>query len=245
MAFLAPEWFLGKDIMMGIFVLIVLIVFFVLAFKGYRLSKNKSLLNLGIGFGLIALAQIANLLTKFVIYYDTPLISSIGTMIIQSGVVNSVSILYGLSFFFHRFLSLLGFYLIYRLPKEKKGYGGDFALVIFFILISAFISKEQSYIFNLTALFLLVLISINYYDLYKKNKFFNTKILFMGFMMLTLTNLIMVFGNFDFMFITGSFLELISYTVFLGLIIKILKNGKETRKNGNNLRYVNNRSRKK
>ena len=59
---LTPEWFVGKDIMIELFSLIVLIIFVALAYKYYRVNRNRKILYLGVGFGLIALAQLATIL---------------------------------------------------------------------------------------------------------------------------------------------------------------------------------------
>ena len=242
---LAPEWFLREDILIGIFSLIVLGIFTIFAVKNYRINKNRNLLYLGLGFGLIALAQLGLILTKAVIYYNTPVTTSIGVTIIESGVISSVDVLYGLSFFFYRMFTLLGFYVIYRLPQEKKFVGSDLALVTFFILVSAFISSELFYIFHLTALLLLILIVNSYYQVYKKNKFINTKILLVAFSMLALAQLLFVLSSFEVLFVVGSAIELISYTILLGLIVRIMKHGKEKKPYGDNIRHVGNHSRKK
>lgn len=245
MAFLAPEWFLGNDVLIGIFSFIVLVVFSTLAIKNYNLNKNRNFLYLSIGFGLIALAQLALIMTKWVIYYDIPFTSSVGVAIIETGVVDSVSVLYGLSFLFYRLFTLLGFYVIYRLPQEKKFVGSDLALVSFFIIISAFLSNEFFYIFHLAALFILILIVNSYYAVYKKNKFFNTKILIVAFSMLALAQFIFLLSDFEVMFVIGSMVELISYAVLLGLIIRILKHGEKKKPHGDNFRYVGNSARKR
>ncbi|MDZ4226591.1 MAG: hypothetical protein U1B79_00590, partial [Candidatus Pacearchaeota archaeon] len=65
-----PDWFIGKDVIIEFFSLVVLIIFAVLAYRYYNLNKNRNILYLGTGFGLIALAQLATILTKLVLYYD-------------------------------------------------------------------------------------------------------------------------------------------------------------------------------
>src|SRR3989337_1527469 len=113
-----PDWFIGKDVVIEVFSLVVLAIFVFLAYRYYRMNKNRNILYLGSGFGLIALAQPATILTKLVFYYA--------------------------GFFFHRFLTLSGLYILYRLPRDRKSIG-DYVIVIYFILISSFLSREIFY----------------------------------------------------------------------------------------------------
>lgn len=234
-----PDWFLGKDVIIEGFSFIVLFIFSFLAIRNYKLNKNRNFLYLGVGFALIALAQLATIMTKLVLYYDIGPSQAIGAAIITSQLVSSVDIFYFTGFFFHRLLTLSGLYIIYRLPRQKKSIG-DYALILYFILISALISREVFYLFHLTALVLLILISSNYYGIYKKNKFRNTKILIIAFSILALSQLIFILSNVEIMFVLGNIVELISYTILLILIVRILKYGKKKKQDGHNIRHVGN-----
>lgn len=239
-----PDWFLGKDVIIEAFSFIVLFIFSFLAIRNYKLNKNKSFLYLGAGFALIALAQLAAVMTKLVLYYDIGPSQIIGAAIITSQLVSSVDIFYSAGFFFQRFLTLLGLYIIYRLPRHKKSVG-DYVLIVYFILISALLSKGVFYLFHLTALVLLLLIFDNYHALYKKNKFVNTKILLIAFGILALSQLIFILSNIEIMFVLGNVTELISYTILLILIVRILKYGKKKKSNGYNIRHAGDNPRKR
>ena len=234
-----PEWFIGKDVLIEFFSLIVLVIFTIIAYRYYRLNKNRNILYLGSGFGLIAVAQLATILTKLVLYYDIGPSQQIGQAIITSQLVNSVDFFYYAGFFFYRFLTLLGFYILYRLPRERKSVG-DYVIILYFILISAFLSQEIFYLFHLTALFILILIVEKFSIVYRKNRFFNTKILMVAFGLLALSQMIFVLSTIDILFVLGNVIELISYTIFLALIIRIWKYGKEKKPYGNNIRYAGN-----
>jgi len=234
-----PDWFLGKDILIEGFSFLVLIVFCVLAVRGYKMKKNKGLLNLGIGFGVIALAQLASVFTKTVLYYDTAPVQALGKVIISSKVVNSIDIFYYAGFFFQRFLTLFGLFTIYRLP-QKKIIGGDYVLILFFVLLSALLSQKFFYLFHLTAFLLLTLIVINYSLIYKKNRFANTKILIVAFSVLAVGQLVYLLSRINTFFAVGSLMELLGYLIMLVLMVRILKNGKEKRPDGDNLRHAGN-----
>ena len=239
-----PDWFLGKDVLIDFFSFVVLFIFLILAVRTYNLNKNRRFLYLGWGFGLIGLAQLAAVITKLVLYYDIGPSQVIGQAIVSSQIFNSVDIFYYAGFFFQRFLTLCGLYIIYRLPREKKSIG-DYLLVVYFILISAIIGDEFYYVFYLTSLFLLVMIVTNYYEIYKKNNFTNTKILIGAFSLLALSQMIFILSNVDALFVLASTIELVSYVILLFLVIKILKYGEKKKSHGNNIGHVGNNPREK
>ena len=239
-----PDWFLGKDVLIETFSFVVLFLFSFLSIKNYRVNRNRRFLYLGVGFGLIALAQLAAVITKLVLYYDIGPSQNIGQAIITSQLLSSVDIFYYAGFFFQSFLTLCGLYIIYRLPRKKKSVG-DYFLVVYFILLSSILSSEFYYLFYITSLFLLVLITNNYYEVYKKTKFVNTMILVVAFSMLTLSQLIFIFSTIDALFFLASVIELISYLGLLFLVIKILKHGEKKGPHGYNIRYAGNNTREK
>lgn len=221
-----PDWFLGTDILIEGFSFLILLAFFVLSMKSYKLSKNKNTRNLGIAFLLIAVAEIATILTKFVLYYDTTFISNMGKMVMTYHVLRSVDTLYYVGFFIHKLLTLTGLYLIYKIPLKKE-YSGDFLLVLFFIIISALFSNAFYYLFHLTALILLLLIINNYSKIYRKNKSTNTGILIGAFSMLALSQIIFIMSPIGLMYAIAQTIQLVSYIALLIIIIRILQNGQE------------------
>ncbi len=241
---LTPDWFLGFDVFIELFSFIVLAIFSVLSLRNYKLNKSKkNFLYIGIGFGLIALAQLATILTKAVLYYDIGITQQIGQAIITSNFVNSVDIFYHIGFFFYRFLTLAGFYMIYRL-HNKRTYLGESLLFGYFILISALLSTEIYYFFYLTCLGILMLIIRNYYVIYRENHFLNTKLLLIAFGILSLSQLLFIFPD-GTLQVTANIVELISYTLLLFLAIRIRKDGKKKKSDGDNIRHVGSNSAKR
>lgn len=240
-----PDWFLTPDVIIEIFSFLILFLFFYFSVKNYKLSKNKNSLYLGIGFLLIAIAELSTILTKFVLYYDTSFTQNIGQMIVTYKVVNSVDIFYYIGFFFHKLFTLLGLYIIYRLPLEKKSFG-DVLIGICFILVSVLFSQAFYYLFHLTALILLVLITGNYCKVYDKNKAQNTKILIIALSMLALSQMILILSKLNILYVIAQIIQLVSYIILLILIIKIFNYGKSKKKqNRYNIRYAGNYSRKR
>jgi hypothetical protein len=242
---LTPDWFLGKDVIIDIFSFMVLLLFFVLSFKNYKLDKNKKLLFLGIGFVMISLAQLATIMTKLVLYYDTTITSQIGQAIITYSAIHSIDIFYYLGFFFYRLLTLTGLYVIYKLPLERE-HKKDFILSLFFIVVVSFFSKNLDYLFRLTALILLIFITRNYYVVYTINKSKKTMLLVLAFGILACSQIMFVLANpGSFVAVVANIWELISYIILLTLIIRIIHHhGTKKKQNGYNIRYIGNSPRK-
>ena len=219
-----PDWFLGKDILVGFFSFIVLVILSVLAVKGYKLKKNKSLLSLGTGFGLIALAQLASIFTKLVLYYESAPVRAIGRAIITSQIVSSIDIFYYAGFFCYSFLTLMGLFTIYKIP-QKKIYAGDYVIIAYFAVLSSLLSGKFFYLFHITAFLLLVLVISNYLKIYRENKFMNTRILIISFSILAFSQLVYILSKIGVFFALSNIMELISYTILLFLIIRIIKHG--------------------
>lgn len=219
-----PDWFTRADVMIELFSFIILAVFFVLAIKSYRLNKNKKSLYLGWGFLFIALAELATILTKVILFYDTTFTQNIGQMVITYHVVRSVDFFYDLGFFINKLFFLVGLYVLYRLPLKKLSIS-DLILSVFFIIISAFYGQSFYYIFNIVALVFILLIIRNYLEIYRENKAPNTALLISAFTLLGLSEVIFILSRINVLYVLGQLLQLVSYIMLLILIVRILKYG--------------------
>ena len=227
-----PDWFLGGDVLIEVVSFIVLSLFVYFCIKNYKLSCKKSFLWLGLGFALIAIAEISTIFTKFAIFYDTSFTHQIGKFIVTHTVTNTVDVFYYIGLFFHKFLTLCGLYIIYKIPM-KKGLSGDFLLGLYFLIVAALFSHVVYYIFHLTAIGLLVLIITNYSEVYKKNKSENTLLLIVAFVCLMVSQGIAVLCKLHVLYVLAQVLQVGSYLILLILIIKILKYGKKKKQDRN------------
>ncbi len=240
-----PDFWATPNVLIDAFSFIVLLAFSVLCIKNYRLNKNRKFLHLGLGFMLIAIAQLASILTKVVLYYNISFTQNIGQLVVTYDIVKSVDIFYYIGLFFFKFLTLSGLYVIYRLPRKRKS-AGDLFLALYFIVLSAIFGTRFEYLFYITALILLVMIIGNYYDVYKKSRLANTAVLISAFSMLALSNVIFLPAKLDdTFFIAANIIELVSYLTLLLLMLRIVKHGKEKKQNGYSIGYVSDYPRKR
>src|SRR3989344_621789 len=99
-----PDWFLSSDVVIETFSFFTLILFFILSYRYYKISRNRKTLYLGVGFLLIAVAELATIFTKLVLFYDTTFTQQIGQAIITYNIAKSVDVFYEVGFFFHKLL---------------------------------------------------------------------------------------------------------------------------------------------
>ncbi|MFC1685918.1 hypothetical protein ACFLZZ_02745 [Nanoarchaeota archaeon] len=224
-----PDWFLGKDVLIDVFSFFILAAFFILATQSYRLNKKKSSLFLGLGFLLIALAQLSSVLTRAVLYYDTTITQSIGQAVITYQVIKSVDLFYYVGFFFHKLLTVFGLFFIYKLPLKKET-KKDFLFMSFLLFMTIALSSNLHYIFYFTSLILTIFIIRNYSVVYKKNKNKNTKLLLMGFYGLAISQAIFIFSNLAILYVAADLIELVSYSIFLIVIGRIFTASKKINK---------------
>jgi hypothetical protein len=220
-----PDWFVGKDLLIDFFSFIVLISFFYLSLKSYRMSKKKNILYLGSGFLFVAVAQLAFILTKLVLYYDTTFTQSIGQAVITYHVLQSVDFFYYLGIFTYKLLTLVGLFIIYRLPLKKLS-KSDVFLAAYFILISSLLSVSFYYVFHMTVLIITALIISNYLKVYGKNNNRNTRILIIGFLLFAFSHMVFSLSSIGAVFVAANVIELISFFVFLSVIVKIIRASK-------------------
>jgi hypothetical protein len=229
-----PDWFLNFDVTVGIFGFIILMTFFFFSVKAYNISKKESVFYLGLGFFLISLAEISAVLTKVVLFFDTETIQEIGKAIVESNLLNTVDIFYYLGFFSYRLFTLLGLYIIYKLPTgRKKSDPADFALTLYLILMTAILSHSLYYFYHLTAFILLFLIIRDYTRIYYESKLSNTLILISAFSLLAISQLIFIFSLVGVVYVLAQSLQVVGYMILLLLIVRIIQNGKKKKPNGN------------
>jgi hypothetical protein len=222
---LTPDWFTQFDVSIEIFSFIILALFFAFSLKSYRLNKNKKCLYLGIAFLLIAIGELATILTKFILFYDTTFTQNIGRMIVTYNITQSVDIFYKTGFFLHKLFTLAGLYILYKFPMKKLS-SGDVLLAFFFLIISALAGQQIFHIFHIAVIILLVLIINNFYITYQKSRLENTKILIISLSILTLSHIMFMLSLKGIMYALAQIMQLVSYVILLIIIIKILKNEK-------------------
>lgn len=225
--FLFPEWFSTPDVMIDFFSFLVVFIFAVISLRYYQLNKNRRFLYLGLAFLLLGVGELSRIIMNLGLYFNLATTYRLGRVMVESKIIESVDDVYNLGFFIHRFLVMLGFYLIYYTTKKEKS-RSEHLLIIYFIMILTFFTSKAYHIFNITITIFLFIIVIRYIKLYLANKSQNTKILSYSFFILLISYIIMVFAEMNSnLYLAANMLQLVSYILFLCIILRIYKYGKK------------------
>lgn len=225
----SPKWFWGKDIFIDSIALLVLLSVAIFATKYYRIKKSRNYLYLALSFYLIALSFFSKILINFTIYYQVLHTQMIGSMTYTQTILKSSEIFAVSGLFFYRFFTLLGLFMLYSIyEKQSKA---NVILMIYFIIISVFFSKEEYYVFYLTSFIFLGIISNRYYQNYRKNKSKASGMLAFSFSVITLSQIFFMLVNFTkHFYVVGEVIQLIGYIILLTAFITVLKHGREKNK---------------
>jgi len=222
-----PHWFYGKDIIIDIVSIFVLFLIAFFSIKFYKLNKrNKNYLFLALSFIFIGCSFIFKIITNFTIYYHILETRRIGFMTFTYNAVNSSHILFFVGFLMYRLLMLFGLYMLYSIYlKQQKS---NIFLISYLIIISTYFSSSAYYLFHVTSLFFLVIITYRYLKNYKKNRDFTTKLLAYSFGMITLSQVVFVFVAINtFLYVIAELIQLASYISLLITFIMVLRHGKK------------------
>ena len=199
----------------------------IFAAKYYKIDKkNKNYLLLAISFFTLAASFIFKILTNFTIYYREIETKNIGFATLTYHTIESTNILFFVGFMLYHILTLLGLYLLYSIyTKQTKS---NMLLIIFLIIISTYFSQSAYYIFHLTSLIFLVLITMQYWSIYKKNKLISSKILTFSFALIALSQIIFMFVKLNlFLYVISEIIQLVGYILLLIAFIMVFKHGKK------------------
>ncbi len=222
-----PHWFYGKDIIIDIVSIFVLFLIAFFSIKFYKLNKrNKNYLFLALSFIFIGCSFIFKIITNFTIYYHVLETRRIGFMTFTYNAVNSSHILFFVGFLMYRLLMLFGLYMLYSIYlKQQKS---NIFLISYLIIISTYFSSSAYYLFHITSLFFLVIITYRYLKNYKKNRDSTTKLLAYSFGMITLSQVVFVFVAINtFLYVIAELIQLASYISLLITFIMVLRHGKK------------------
>lgn len=225
----SPKWFWGKDIFIDSIALLVLLSIAIFATKYYGIKKSKNYLYLALSFYLIALSFFSKVLINFTIYYQVLHTQTIGSIEYTQVILKSSEILAVSGLFFYRLFTLLGLFILYSIyEKQSKA---NIILMIYFIVLSIFFSKEEYYIFYLTCFIFLGVISNRYYRNYKKNRENTSGMLAASFSVIALSQIFFMFVNFTkHFYVVGEVIQLLGYILLLITFILVLKHGREKNK---------------
>jgi hypothetical protein len=230
---LPPQWFFAPDVLIDLFSFLVLIVFTIISLIYYKKSKNKSFFYLGISFLLIGLGQFFEIFMNLKIYYDLTKFFQLGDMIVASQVTKPLIIISYIASFFYRLFTLVGFYFLYNnSKKDNKVSRLNNLIVIYLLMVLTILTSVTFHFFCATSALFSLIISFNYYRVYKKTELKRSLVLSIAFILLFVSYMMMAFIALSpATYIFAGALQLVAFIILLYLMIVIFNHGKKLKKN--------------
>ncbi|MFH1211648.1 MAG: hypothetical protein V1659_01845 [Candidatus Woesearchaeota archaeon] len=226
----SPNWFFGKDIIIDIVAVIVLLLIGFVSIKNYSLlgKTNKKHLFFGISFVLIAISIIAKITTNFTLYYHKyEIVQQIKNVIIVQQTSQASMFLFLLGFLVYHMFMLWGLYGVFAtISNESKK--SNIALAVFLIAVLTYFTNQLYYIFHLVSFFLIVLIIIRYQQNYLNNRNSSTKYLLIGFILLAISQVAFIFEKLSsIIYVAAEIIQLIGFLMLLITLLLVFKHGKK------------------
>ncbi len=226
----SPEWFYGKDIIIDIVSIFVLLLIAYFSVRYYKIDRrNKNYLLFAGSFAVIALSFISKIVTNFTLYSSVVQTRHLGLLTLTYNAVQSSDVLFYAGFLVYRILMLSGLFMLYSI-YSKTGRSTS-TLIVYLIIISMYFSRSVYYVFHVTALLLLVMITVQYWNNFRKNRHDASRWLFWSFLLIALSQVIFVFmGLNSVYYVAAEIVQLLGFGALLITFIKVLQDGKKKRK---------------
>ncbi|MCF7871482.1 hypothetical protein K9L97_00425 [Candidatus Woesearchaeota archaeon] len=228
--FCGPKWFIGFDAIIDLFSFIVLVLISIYAFKAYNIHRKKSLLYMAWSMILISIAFLFKILTYGAFYLKDNLSWSYYALANISHGYTCSNMGFILLFMIYALVTLIGlFLLLFVYQKEKSK--SMMLLVLYLITLSLFLTTSAYYVLHLTSLIITILITLQFYYKYKKNKLSTTKFLCVSFVIYALSHLFFLLAFYNpLIYFIAEIIQLLAFGGLLYTFISVLKYGKKTGK---------------
>jgi len=231
----SPLWFRGKDIIIDLFSVIVILLIAFFSLKCYNLNKkNKNYFFLALSFIFMAFSFFFKILTNFSVY----------TKVIEEKKILMITYIYEtikphylfsfLSSELQKSFMLIGLYLLYVVLDKNKSRLDHFLIISLLLVITHLSHYNRHLFYYITALVLLLVITIKYYFMFKKNKQKTTKMLAYSFAIISISQFFFFFMfRYRVFYVIGEIVQLIGFIGLLVSFVLVLHYGKKAlRKNG-------------
>lgn len=224
-----PEWFYNSGLFIDSISLVVLFLIGFFSIKYYNINKsNKNYLYLGMSFFVLSVSFLSLILMNAAIYYDLLELTHGEYVTISYEAFEWADAIAYFGLLLYRLLAIFGLYFLYSIYLKQSR--PVVFLVSYLILISTFFSVSAYYIFHLTSLILLTLITLEYQRQYSRTKNSSTKMLAYSFGIIAISQVVAIFIKLHSGFyVLSQSIQLIGYILLLATFILVLKHGKKNK----------------
>ena len=227
----APQWFYGKDILMDIVSIIVLLLIAFFSIKYYQTKKNRNYIYLTLSFTMLAASFLFKILMNLNFYYKVIETVPLGPITVTYESLKSSHTLFFYSFLLYWFLTLFGFYILYSIYQKQSWV--DFLFGTYLLFMVTFYAYPSYQAFHVTLFILLALITYIHARKYLNQKHYTNKLVTYSFGMITLSQAFFNLVDFnDSFYVTAEIIQLIGYLCLLITFIMVLRYGRKEDKTG-------------
>ncbi len=226
----SPRWFFGKDILIDVISIIVLSLISWSAVRFYRINRKKNYMWFSMSFLMLALAFVFKIISNFTLHYTKEIARNLGFVVIVYKTFHYSFLPYYAGYLLYRLFMLFGLYMLYSIySKQRKE---EIFLISYFLIISTYFGISAYYLFHVTALILLSLITYAYFTNYMKSGKITNRLLYYSFLIITLSQVVFAFIALNnVIYAVAEVLQLLGYGLLLITFIMVLKHGKKKRQN--------------
>lgn len=222
----SPQWFYGKDVIIDIVSICVLLLIAFFSINYYRIKKNRNYLYFALSFIILASSFLIKILMNINIYYKIIETKQLGIITVVYQSVKSSGGLFYTSFALYWFLTTLGFYILYSTYQKQSMQ--SFFLGTYLLFISTYFAYPDYRAFYLTSLVILILITINHSRKYIKKRHFTTKLAALSFGIMAMSQIFFILVDAaNRFYVIGEVIQLIGYISLLITFIMVLKHGRK------------------
>ncbi len=217
---ISQHWFHGKDLFIDFFSLFVLIILTFFSLRTFKFTKLDKFKNLSVGFLMLSFSFLFKIFTNFTVYYKEVIERSFGGAIISLATWQSIN-LFDISHTLYHISGLIGVLIIYFVYSEEVKKSTKI-LVTYLVFLLCFLSFHNYYVFHLVSFIFFILLSNFYFDKYIRNENKNTYLLFLSFLMISISQVSFIFVGFDnLLYVIGKIIQLIGFIIILLVILRI------------------------
>ena len=229
----SPQWFFGKDILIDIVSIFVLLLIAFFSIKYYNIKKNRNYIYLTLSFVILAASFLAKILINFNVYYKVIETQDLGVISAVYQGMKATHSIFITSFVIYWLSTLFGYYILYSIYQNQSL--SNFLFGAYLISVSTYISYPDYRTFHLTLLVILSLITALHLKRYLNNKYLATKLLALSFGIITLSQIFFILIDWNInLYVTGELIQLVGYISLLFTFIMVLKYGRQANKDRHN-----------
>lgn len=229
----SPQWFYGKDIIIDIVSIFVLLLISLFSIRYYTIKKNRNYLFLALSFLILAGSFLFKVLMNFNIYYKVIETQELGLITVTYQTLKASNRLFSTTFLVYWLLTQFGYYSLFSIYQKQTL--SNFLFGAYLIVVSTFLSYPKYYTFNLTLFVILGLITYTYSKNYINRKLFATKLIAFSFGVIALSQIFFILVDIDDQFyVIGELIQLVGYIGLLIAFIMVLRHGRKEISNRHN-----------